>query len=186
MEQKVREKTNKQMLWFSMISMTMMFAGLTSAFVVSKNREDWVSFELPTSFYISTILILMSSMTFYLAKKFIKENKSSKTTLFIMVTLCLGLGFIYFQFQGFKQLIDAGLYFTGKESNVSTSFLYVITISHMAHIFAGIIVLTTILIQNLKGKYIIGNSLGLELGAIFWHFVDALWVYLFLFFYFIS
>jgi cytochrome c oxidase subunit 3 len=186
MQQKVKEKTYKQMLWVSMISMTMMFAGLTSAYVVSKNREDWVSFDLPSSFYISTLLIVISSLTFYLAKRFIKNNDISKTSLFLIITLLLGVGFVYFQFQGFKQLIESGLYFTGKESNVSTSFLYVITISHLAHIMAGIVVLTTVLIQNIRGKYSATNSLGLELGAIFWHFVDALWIYLFLFFYFIG
>lgn len=186
MEQKIKEKTFKQMLWISMVSMTMMFAGLTSAYVVSKNREDWVSFELPTSFYISTLLILISSVTYFLAKRFIKQENRPRTSLLLLITLVLGIGFVYFQFQGFKQLVDSGLYFTGKESNVSTSFLYVITISHLVHIFAGIIVLITVLFQNIRGKYNANNSLGLELGAIFWHFVDALWVYLFLFFYFIS
>lgn len=186
MEQKVKEKTYKQMLWVSMVSMTMMFAGLTSAYVVSKNREDWVSFDLPTSFYISTILILLSSVSYYLAKRFIKNDNRSKTTICLILTLILGMGFVYFQFHGFKQLVNAGLYFTGKESNVSTSFLYVITVSHLVHIFAGIIVLITVLYQNILGKYDVKNTLGLELGAIFWHFVDALWIYLFLFFYFIS
>jgi len=186
MEQKVKEKTYKQMLWVSMISMTMMFAGLTSAYVVSKNREDWVSFDLPSSFYISTLLIILSSLTFFIATRLIKANNIARTSVFLVITLILGVGFVYYQFQGFKQLIDAGLYFTGKESNVSTSFLYVITISHMAHILAGLVVLATVLVQNIRKKYSSSNSLGLELGAIFWHFVDALWIYLFLFFYFIG
>ncbi len=112
MQQKVKEKTYKQMLWVSMISMTMMFAGLTSAYVVSKNREDWVSFELPSSFYISTLLIVLSSLTFYLAKRFVNSIDSSRTTMFLVFTLLLGLGFVYFQFQGFKQLMELGLYFT--------------------------------------------------------------------------
>ena len=186
MQQKVKERTYKQMLWVSMISMTMMFAGLTSAYVVSENREDWVSFELPSSFYISTLLIIISSLTVYLAERFIKRNEVSKTSLFLVITLFLGLGFVFFQLQGFKQLIEAGLYFTGEQSNVSSSFLYVITLAHLAHIFAGIIVLSTVLFQNIRGKYSATNLLGLELGAIFWHFVDALWIYLFLFFYFIG
>ena len=186
MQQKVKEKTYKQMLWVSMISMTMMFAGLTSAYVVSKNREDWVTFDLPSSFFISTLLIILSSVTFYIATRLIKTNNTKKTSVFLVITLILGVGFVYYQFQGFKQLIDAGLYFTGKDSNVSTSFLYVITISHMAHILAGMVVLATVLVQNIKNKYSSSNSLGLELGAIFWHFVDALWIYLFMFFYFIG
>ncbi len=185
-ELEIKQKLYKQMLWFSMISMTMMFAGLTSAYVVSKNREDWVDFELPQAFYVSTILIVLSSITFYFAKSFVKQNKNTVATPLLVLTLLLGLGFVYFQFQGFKQLIDAGLYFTGKESNVSSSFLYVITLAHLVHIFAGIIVLITVLYQNIKGKYTSTNFLGLELGAIFWHFVDLLWVYLFLFFYFIG
>ena len=186
MQQEKREKTFKQMLWFSMISMTMMFAGLTSAYVVSKKREDWVSFELPSAFYISTILIILSSITFILAKRFIKKNDKNKTTLFLFITLILGLGFVFFQFDGFKQLVDAGLYFTGTESNVSTSFLYVITLAHLFHIFAGIVVLAYILLKSIKGLYNKKDYLGIQLGAIFWHFVDALWIYLFLFFYFIG
>jgi len=187
MEQtKIKEKSYKQMLWFSMISMTMMFAGLTSAYVVSKNREDWVGFELPQAFYVSTILIILSSVTFYFAKNFVKQDKKSVATPLLVLTLILGVGFVYFQFHGFSQLIDSGLYFTGKQSNVSSSFLYVITLAHLMHIFAGIIVLITVLIQNANGKYNTNNILGLELGAIFWHFVDALWIYLFLFFYFIG
>lgn len=181
-----KEQSYKQMLWISMISMTMMFAGLTSAYIVSKKREDWVSFELPTAFYISTFLIVLSSITFFIAKKFIKQDQRSRTVLFLSITLALGLGFVFFQFHGFQQLIEAGLYFTGKESNVSSSFLYVITLSHLLHVFAGIIVLVYVLFKSIKGKYTQNDHLGLDLSAIFWHFVDALWIYLFLFFYFIG
>lgn len=186
MQNTVKNKSYKQMLWVSMISMTMMFAGLTSAYVVSKSREDWVTFELPSAFFISTLLIILSSITFFLAKKAIKKDNRKQTTSLLLTTLILGLGFVYFQFQGFSQLIEAGLYFTGKQSNVSSSFLYVITISHLVHIFAGIVVVLRVLFQNIRAKYSANNYLGLELGAIFWHFVDALWIYLFLFFYFIG
>jgi cytochrome c oxidase subunit 3 len=184
LEPKVKEKTFKQMLWVSMISMTMMFAGLTSAYVISTKREDWVNFELPQAFYISTILIVLSSLSFYLAKRSLANR--GRTTLFLVITLLLGIGFVFFQFQGFKQLIDAGLYFTGKESNVATSFLYVITMAHMAHIFGGIITLVVILINHLREKYTVENKLGLELGLIFWHFVDLLWIYLVMFFIYIN
>jgi len=181
-----KEQSHKQMLWISMISMTMMFAGLTSAYIVSKKREDWVSFDLPSAFYISTILIILSSITFFLAKKFIKNNQRSKSVTFLVITLVLGLGFVFFQFKGFQQLVEIGLYFTGKESNVSSSFLYVITLAHLLHIFAGILVLIYVLIRDIKGLYTAKDHLGLDLGSIFWHFVDALWIYLFLFFYFIG
>ncbi len=185
MEKKVKERSFKQMLWIAMISMTMMFAGLTSAYVVSRGREDWVSFELPSAFYLSTVLIILSSLTFFLAKRSLLSGDQSRSTLFLGLTLILGLGFVFYQFNGFSQLIDAGLYTTGPESNVASSFLYVITGAHLLHIFAGIIALIRVLYRNATGGYSPDDHLGFTLGAIFWHFVDALWIYLFLFFYFI-
>lgn len=185
MQQKVKEKTHKQMLWVSMISMTMMFAGLTSAYVVSRNREDWVQFDLPQAFYISTILIILSSITFFIANKSLKQDKSTQTSIFLLLTLALGLGFVYYQFQGFSQLIDAGLFFTGKQSNVASSFLYVITLAHIVHVIAGIIVLIWVIVKHFLNKYNSNDKLDFELAAIFWNFVDILWIYLFLFFYFI-
>jgi len=180
-----KSKSAKPMLWVSMISMTMMFAGLTSAYVVSRKRSDWVSFDLPNAFYISTVLIILSSITFILAKAFIKKDNRKLTTVTLLSTLILGLGFIYYQFQGFNQLFDAGLVFAGAESTVKSSFIYGITLAHLAHIAAGIIVLLVVLVNHFNKKYTSKDSLGLELGAIFWHFVDILWIYLFLFFYFI-
>ncbi len=186
MEQKTKERTFKQMLWISMISMTMMFAGLTSAYVVSKGREDWLSFELPSAFYISTLLIVLSSLSFYLAKRTLMAGNQKQTTLMLALTLLLGLGFVFYQFNGFGQLIDAGLYTTGPQSNVASSFLYVITATHLLHIFVGIIVLLRVLYRNVRKEYTPASHLGFSLGAIFWHFVDALWIYLFVFFYFIG
>ena len=180
-----KRKSAKPMLWVSMISMTMMFAGLTSAYVVSRKRNDWVSFDLPNAFYISTLLIVLSSITFFLAKFFIKKDNRQLTTVFLLSTLALGLGFIYFQFEGFKELFDSGLFFAGAKSTVKSSFIYGITLAHLVHIAAGIVVLLVVLTNHFNKKYTAKDSLGLELGAIFWHFVDILWIYLFLFFYFI-
>ena len=180
-----KRKSAKPMLRVSMISMTMMFAGLTSAYVVSRKRDDWVSFDLPSAFYISTLLIILSSIAFMLAKFFIKKDNRKLTTLFLISTLILGAGFVLFQFEGFNQLFNSGLVFAGAQSTVKSSFIYGITIAHLAHIAAGIIVLLVVIVNHFKNKYSAKDSLGLELGAIFWHFVDILWIYLFLFFYFI-
>lgn len=180
-----KRKSAKPMLWFSMISMTMMFAGLTSAYVISRKRTDWVAFDLPDAFYTSTVLIVISSITFFLAKRFIKKDNRQLTTLMLVSTLLLGLGFIYFQFEGFSQLYNSGYVFAGAESTVKSSFIYGITLAHIAHIAAGIVVVLVVLFNHFKHKYNSDNYLGLELGEIFWHFVDILWVYLFFFFYFI-
>jgi len=181
-----KKKSAKSMLWISMISMTMMFAGLTSAYYISMSREDWVSFELPQAFFISTALIVISSFSIHLSLNAVRKGNQSIGTILLGLTLLLGLGFVYFQFKGFDELIAMGFYFTGSQSAVSSSFLYVITVAHLMHIFGGIIALIYMLYKQLRGLYTSTNYLGLELGAIFWHFVDILWIYLFFFFYLLS
>ncbi len=180
-----RKKSAKPMLWVSMISMVMFFAGLTSAYVISMKRDDWVTFDLPNAFYISTVLIVLSSLTISLSQKLIKSDKRELSIVLLLITFGLGVAFVWFQYLGFLELKDAGLYFTGKESTVSTSFIIGITLMHVFHIAAGIIVLLVVIYNHFKYQYKSDDLLGFELGAIFWHFVDVLWIYLFFFFYFI-
>ena len=181
-----KKKSAKPMLWVSMISMVMFFAGLTSAYVISMKREDWVSFDLPQAFYTSTLLIIVSSITLFLSQRFLKQNKRQASLILIVVTLLLGIGFVWQQYVGFHQLKSIGLFFTGPESTVSTSFIIGITFMHVLHLLAGIIVLLVVIYNHFKYKYKSGDMLGFELGAIFWHFVDVLWIYLFFFFSFIK
>jgi cytochrome c oxidase subunit 3 len=181
-----KKKSAKPMLWISMISMVMFFAGLTSAYVISMNRDDWVSFDLPQSFYVSTILIVASSITLFLSQRFLKQNKRQLSLILLVVTLLLGIGFVWQQYVGFNQLKSIGLFFTGPESTVSTSFIIGITFMHVLHLFAGLVVLLVVIYNHFKYKYKQDDMLGFELGAIFWHFVDLLWIYLFFFFSFIK
>ncbi|WP_426095617.1 cytochrome c oxidase subunit 3 [Flavobacterium sp. DSR2-3-3] len=185
-EQKSRKaRSYKLILLFGMVSMIMMFAGLTSAFVVSKSRADWLKdFQLPTAFYYSTIVIIGCSITFHLAKKAIQKNNQSKTTIFLLTTLVLGILFVVLQFVGFGQIIDNGHYFTGSGSSITTTFLYVVTVVHLIHLAGGVISLLIIIYNHFKQKYNSSQTLGIELGAMYWHFLDLLWVYLFLFLYF--
>ena len=180
-----KRKSAKPMLWVSMISMTMFFAGLTSAYVVSRKREDWVSFDLPMAFYISTVLIIASSLTFIIAGNFLKKDNLKTSFLMLIITSILGVAFIYYQYDGFIQLRNSGLFFTGPNSTVSTSFIIGITFMHVLHLIAGLIVLLVVIYNHFKSKYNPSEMLGFELGAIFWHFVGVLWIYLFFFFYFI-
>jgi len=175
----------KPMLWVSMISMVMFFAGLTSAYVISMRRDDWVSFDLPQAFYVSTFLIVASSVSLFFSQNFLKNNKRQLSLLFVVITLLLGIGFVWQQYVGFNQLKSIGLFFTGPESTVSTSFIIGITFLHVLHLLAGVLVLLVVIYNHFKYKYKSDNMLGFELGAIFWHFVDILWIYLFFFFYFI-
>lgn len=186
-EKQKHSRSLKLILLFGMLSMFMMFAGLTSAYLVSSSRKDWVhTMVIPAAFTISTILIVMSSITIHFAKLSIKRDDRKNTTIFLLATLLLGLAFVFFQFKGFNQVIEMGYYFTGSESTVNTSFLYVLTILHLAHLFAGIISLLIIIYNHFKQKYNSLQTTGIELGAMFWHFLDFLWVYLFLFLYFVK
>ena len=186
--QEHRERTArsyKLLLLFAMGSMTMMFAGIVSAFVVSKSREDWMKdFQFPTAFYFSTLIIILCSVTFHLAKKEIQKDNRQATTTFLLLTLALGISFVFCQFKGFDELMNSGYFFTGAESNITTTFLYVIATVHLVHLAGGIISLLIIIYNHFKQKYNSTQTLGIELGAMYWHFLDFLWIYLFLFLYF--
>lgn len=177
-------RSKKMLLWFAIISMIMVFAGLSSGYIVSKSRVDWKGFEMPTAFFISTIAMMVSSITYHLAKKSIQKGNETATTLFLFTTLVLGILFVFFQFQGFNELVKTGLYLTGPTSTIATQFLYVFVVVHLAHLAGGLISLLVVIYNHFKQKYSKGQTLGLELGAMFWHFLDFLWLYLFLFLYF--
>ncbi|MET1257963.1 heme-copper oxidase subunit III [Flagellimonas sp. DF-77] len=184
-EKQVRAK--KMMLWFGIVSLIMGFAGWTSAYIVSSKRKDWLdTIELPQAFFISTALIVLSSLTYILAKREVKKNTQKQATIWLLVTLGLGISFIAMQFYGFSQMLGNGYYFTGPTSNIKMSYVFLIAAVHIAHVVAGLISLLVVLVQQLRGKYSPSDHLGLELGATFWHFLDVLWVYLILFMFFVK
>jgi len=100
-------------------------------------------------------------------------------------TFLLGAVFVWLQFIGFSQIIANGYFFTGSESTITTSFIYLVVLMHLAHVFAGLIAILVVIYNHFKQKYNNGKTLGIELAATFWHFVDVLWIYLFLFLYFV-
>jgi len=182
-----QKRAKKMMLWFGIISLVMSFAGLTSAFIVSSSREDWLeNFVLPSAFTYSTLIIVLSSVLLFLAKKTFKNSQSAITTSLLIGAFVLGIVFIYSQVQGFNQIIASGYNFTGPTSNITMSYVYVIAVVHIIHVLAGIICLFVVIINQLNKKYSNKNRLGFDLASNFWHFVDILWVYLFIFLYFFN
>ncbi|WP_127136540.1 cytochrome c oxidase subunit 3 [Flagellimonas oceanensis] len=180
-------RAKKMMLWFGIVSLIMGFAGWTSAYIVSSKREDWVSdLELPSAFFISTAMIILSSITYLIAKKAVAKNNQKNGTIFLLVTLALGITFISLQFVGFSQMLENGYYFTGPTSNIKMSYVFLIAAVHIAHVVAGLISLLVVLVRQIRNKYTPENMLGMELGATFWHFLDFIWVYLILFMYFVK
>jgi cytochrome c oxidase subunit 3 len=186
----VKEKNaraKKMMLWFGMVSLLMGFAGWTSAYIVSSSREDWASdVALPQAFLYSTIVIILSSISYILAKKAVQKGQSRNATLFLWATLVLGVIFVALQFTGFSQMVAQGYYFTGPTSSIKVSYVFLIAMVHIVHVVAGMISLLVVLYNQSKGKYSREDYLGLTLGATFWHFLDLLWVYLVLFMTFVK
>ncbi len=181
-----RRRAKKMMLWFAMISMAMSFAGITSAYVVSKSRPDWLTdFQIPQAFYISLVVVLISSLTIYMARVSVQKENHKAGMVLLILTFVLGVLFMVLQFNGFSQIIENGYFFTGSESTITTSFIYLVVILHMAHITGALIALLVVIYNHFKQKYHNGQTLGIELAETFWHFVDILWIYLFLFFYFV-
>lgn len=178
------DRSKKMLLWVSMVSMVMVFAALTSAYVVSSSRGDWKPFDMPSSFFISTALMLISSVTFFMVKRQVKAGNRGGATLFLWLTFALGCAFVFFQFEGFRELFREGLFPAGDYASITVSFLWVLVLTHLAHLTGGMISLLVIIYNHFKQKYSPGQTLGIELGALFWHFLDFLWLYLFLFLYF--
>ncbi len=182
-QREIRNKTAKPLLWIGIVSMLMLFAGLTSAYIVRIADGNWVYFDLPKVFYLSTGIIIASSVLINFAMMSVKRNHLTRVKLFLFFTLLLGFGFVFSQFYAWKSLVDQGVFLVG---NVSGSFLYVLSGLHLLHLVGGIIFLTVILIKALLGHYNSEKKLGMELCATYWHFLDVLWIYLFLFFVFIQ
>ena len=183
-KQDIKRKAFKPMLYLAIISMCMIFGGLTSAYLVRSGDPGWMKFELPNIFYISTLVIIVSSFTLMFAVQSAKKDNLSGVKLGMLLTLVLGIGFIICQFMAWKALVSQGIFIGGQGSNPAGSFLYVISGAHLLHLAGGIIMLIFVCIKSFKELYHSKNLLGLQLCSIFWHFLDLLWVYLFLFLYF--
>ncbi|PCH98132.1 MAG: hypothetical protein COB85_02060 [Bacteroidetes bacterium] len=222
----------KPLMWVALVSIVMLFGGLTSGYIVTKADNFWVNFDLPEMFMISTVLILLSSVTIAMAVKAAKSNQYGKVKLAVFGTFLLGLGFVGSQYMGWSQLVDEGHFFVGNlvdikgvygadytivyngkslvyngkdfymptdstfkdpidsrmfnTFNTSSAFLYVLTGVHVAHLGGGLLAMLVVLINALRMKYNSKDSVGLEICATYWHFLDGLWIYLYLFLMFIK
>jgi cytochrome c oxidase subunit 3 len=165
-----------------MVSMVMMFAGLTSGYIVRQAEGNWFVFELPSIFYLSTFFIIASSVSMQWAYSSVKKNNISNLRTGLIITLGLGLAFTFTQFTAWSELVRMDVFFIG---NPSGSFLYVLTGLHLLHLAGGIIFLLVVTTGTIRNKYHSNNTLPIELCSIYRHFLDGLWVYLFVFLLFI-
>lgn len=186
---------HKFVMWLAIGSITMMFAGLTSAYIVRQAQGNWRLFKMPVIFWVSTIVIVLSSITLFLGVKAFKQRYMRRYRMLITATLILGLTFGVCQAVGFhqlytqpQQLVMAGDAPANVQSTVqvsgnpSESFLFVIFGLHLVHIAGGIIALLIVFLMAYRRRVKVYKSTGLEVISTYWHFVDLLWLYLFFFF----
>ncbi|HOS48082.1 MAG TPA: cytochrome c oxidase subunit 3 [Bacteroidia bacterium] len=175
---KPRVPTEKILLWVAIASIVMLFAGLTSGYVVRQAEGNWLVFEIPTMFYISTVAIILSSITMQMSIAAIRKDNKVMAKNLIIITLGLGLAFVFCQFMGWSALVDNNIHFVGTPSE---SFFYALTGLHLAHLAFGLIGLMVTAGKSILQKYSSKNYLGISLCAIYWHFLGGLWLYLFVF-----
>lgn len=173
---------HKFTMWVAMGSICMMFAGFTSAYIVKKNQSNFLEFSLPTIFWYSTAVILLSSLTIQLAVQSFKARERNRYKVFITITAALGVLFAALQVVGFKNLESHGIYLTGPNSNAAASFILIIVGMHALHVLGGVVALLITLIRAFAVRTKNYNSTPIEIVSTYWHFVDVLWIYLLIFF----
>ena len=234
----IRKKTYKQLMYVGIFSIIMFFGGLSSAYIVSRADGTWVKIFPPSVFYVSSITILLSSITYILAVRFISQEKYKLGSALVGVTLILGILFVGFQMQGWKYLNERGNHMggynnirflvennkatygkdyvivqKGKElayhnnefydkrdvnfsqpilkvnleaSNNASSYFFILTGMHILHLFGGLISLIIVFFKSIRKKYSKNDHVGIKVSAIYWHFLDFLWLYLLGLLYFVG
>ena len=181
-QQRKRIHPHKFSLWVGMASILMMFAGFTSAYIVKRNDgNNWLEFTLPPVFWYSTAVILSSSLTIYLAGKAFKDRNMVRYKSLVTLTAFLGVLFTILQWTGFQYMQRRGVKIIGSNSNPAGSFLGVITGVHMLHVLGGVVVLIVMFVRAFNSNKKSYSSVPIEVASTYWHFVDAIWIYLFVF-----
>ena len=179
-QQRKKIHPHKFTMWVAIASILMLFAGLTSAYIVKSNQAGWQEVVVPKIFWGSTAIILASSLTMQMALRSFKQRAMNQYRSLIAITFFLGIVFIIFQCIGFLQLWDQQQV-TMKGSGEG-QFLYVIFGLHAVHVLGGVIALLLMFLKTFFGKIKLYSAVPVEVAATYWHFVDALWIYLLVFF----
>jgi len=168
-------------LWLFIVSVAMLFAAWTSAYIVKRGEPGWSSFELPSLFWVNTGIVLISSLTMIWAQRSARQDNLERTKLAICITFLLGVSFLVGQFQAWQQMTELGYYFTGMGSNTSSSFIYVLSGFHGFHIIGGLGFLLIVLVRTYRLQVNSKSMVSIEMCSVYWHFLSLLWLYLFVF-----
>lgn len=168
-------------LWLIIVSIIMMFAAFTSAYLVRRAEGNWLEFELPNILLISTVIIALSSVTMQMAHNAAASDNIAKLRLMLYLTFGLGIMFLVAQWNGWAELVSNNVHFGGDTSNPAGSFMYVLTGVHGFHLITGLIYLAIVIASSLRYKVHSKNMLRIQLCTIYWHFLGGLWLYLYIF-----
>ena len=166
-------------MWLFMTTVMMLFASLTSAYIVRQAEGNWLYFELPTLFYYTSVIVLISSFTMQWAYFEAKKDNLARVRTLVLLTSILGVGFLVGQFLAWGELVRNSVYFVG---NPSGSFLYVLTGLHGLHVVSAVVFLLIVLNSAVRARINSKNMAQMEMCTTYWHFLGALWIYLFIFF----
>jgi cytochrome c oxidase subunit 3 len=171
----------KFVMWLFVFASFMIFAAFTSGFIVyAGGKGHGLNVRLPDIFRYNTVVLILSSITLFLASRAAKRLELQKQRLFLWLTFALGVIFCCLQVDGWYILTNKmGIYFV--DPNASRSFIYILTGVHMVHIFAGLMFLIGALITSYRNKPQAINLYRMEISSIFWHFLDIMWIYLYVF-----
>lgn len=165
-------------MWLFLASVFMVFMALTSAYIVRRADGNWTIFELPSLFWMTTVVILLSSVTMQWGYFAARKDNQSTAQLMVFLTFVLGVVFLVGQVYGWRQMVDNSIYFVG---NPSGSFVYALTWLHGMHIISAIIYVLITWVRIKRGNVNSGNMASIEMCATYWHFLGVLWLYLFVF-----
>ncbi|HEY0042088.1 MAG TPA: cytochrome c oxidase subunit 3 [Flavisolibacter sp.] len=179
-EQRNKIHPHKFTLWVAIGSIIMMFAGLTSAYIVKSGQAGWHEVKTPTVFWISTATLLVSSISIQAALRSFKQRNMVMFRSLLLLTLLLGGAFVAMQWMGFNWLWERGVHFEGASG--AGQFLYIIFGLHALHVFGGMVALIVLFARQYFGNTRTYNATPIEIMSTYWHFVDLLWIYLLVFF----
>ncbi len=171
----------KMIIWISMISIVMIFAGLTSYLIVRKAEGNWADLTIPSIFVWSTVVIIISSIVQQLGLLLFNRGKENIAKLLVVLTIVLGFAFMYIQQEAWMDLFNQGFAVGGPGSNSSASIIYILVWVHIAHIIIALLYLVSLLFVIILPKYTDSVKRRFESSTIFWHFLGLLWIYLYVF-----
>jgi cytochrome c oxidase subunit 3 len=168
----------KFITWLFIITIVMLFASQTSAYLVRRAEGNWTEFDMPQIFFWSTGVLMLSSLFMFLARRAASKDEFGILKIYIGLAFLLGTAFLIMQYLGWQDLQSTGIYLKG---NPSGSFLYILTGLHAFHLISGLVILVFALVAAFRLKIHSKSLIQIEVCSTYWHFLDILWIYLFVF-----